>query len=60
MKVTVKDVNYERVVTIMRKQQSDICSCPQCFNAVVAAALNGMAPHYYMDPKWIDHAGSPW
>jgi hypothetical protein len=60
MKVSVKDANYERVVTIMRKQQSDICACPQCFNAVVAAALNCMTPHYYTDAKWNDCAGSPW
>jgi hypothetical protein len=64
MKVTVKDANYARVVvtldSVLQNQESDLCSCPRCINAVVATALNCMTPHYYADAKWNDYAGSPW
>jgi competence protein ComFB len=64
MNCTVRNANYERVLSVMDKfvkeRYKDVCSCPRCVNDIAAIALNFLPPHYYVDSDDSKDIGSPW
>jgi competence protein ComFB len=64
MDCTVKNANYERVVSVvdkfLKERYRNICSCQRCVNDMAAIALNYLPPHYYVDKHEEKDIGSPW
>lgn len=61
--VSVKDANRDRVLLVLDRLlavDKSCCGCPQCVDAIAAAALNCVPAHYYVDEKWEKQVGSPW
>lgn len=61
--ITVRDANHDRVLSVLsslRAKDGMHCSCQECTNAIVAAALNCLSPHYYVDLQREQESGSHW
>ena len=64
MDCSVKNANYERVLSVMERLLQDsnnsVCYCPRCLNDIAAIALNYLPPHYFVQIDMSKTVGSPW
>jgi hypothetical protein len=60
----VKNANFDRVLSVVERYLDESllrgCTCEHCVNSIIARALNYLPPHYYVNGREEQEAGSPW